>query len=101
MRAVGWTLLVVALLVTIVDLILWVQGDTNQALRSAGEWWFAVHADSLQLAQAGIQRYVLPALWDPVIQTVLTWPLAAIFAVLGLVSLLLTRRRRRKKQLIP
>lgn len=100
MRAIGWILLVVALLVTIVDLILWIQED-GEMLRSAGTWWFAFHADSLQLAQAGIQRHVLPALWDPVIQTVLTWPLAAIAAVLGIVVLLLTRRRRRKKQLIP
>lgn len=100
MRAIGWILVVVALLVTIVDLIFYIRNG-GSLLRSAGMWWFNAHADSLQLAQAAIQRYVLPALWDPVIQTVLTWPLALISLVLGLVFLLLTRRRRRNKQLFP
>lgn len=100
MRAVGWILLLVALLVTIVDLVKWIN-DGGSVLRPAGQWWFNLHAESLQLAQAGVQRYVLPALWDPVIQTVLIWPLAPMLAILGVAFLLLTRRRRRKSRLLP
>ncbi len=58
-----------------------------------GELWFRIDVDSLNLAQAGIQRNVHPALWDPVLVTVLQWPGWLGPAVLASLLLLLFRRR--------
>ena len=43
-----------------------------------GELWFAIDTGSLNLAQAVVQRYVHPGLWDPVIAGLLQWPLWSI-----------------------
>ena len=60
-----------------------------------GELWYELHAPSLNGAQAGIQRYVAPWLWEPVITTILLWPGWAVFGVPGLVLAWLCRRRNR------
>ncbi len=59
-----------------------------------GEAWFAVDRASIGLAQAGIQRHVHEALWDPVIVSLLLAPLWLYGALPGSVLLLLSRRRR-------
>jgi hypothetical protein len=59
-----------------------------------GEVLFAVAPGALNFAQAVVQRYVHPKLWDPVIQTILLWWAAPIFLVPGVVLGLLCRRRR-------
>ena len=46
----------------------------------------------LNLAQAVIQRFVSPFLWDPIIQTVLTFWDWAVFGVLGGLLAFLARR---------
>jgi hypothetical protein len=54
-------------------------------LSALGEWWFWLHPDSLQLLQPAVERHLSPSLWDPGIQTLLEWPLAAeLFALSGL-----------------
>lgn len=60
-----------------------------------GELWFKLHAASLNGAQAGIQRYISPFLWEPVITTVLLWPGWAVFGVPGAGLLWLCRARHR------
>lgn len=47
---------------------------------------------ALNLAQALIQRYVSPFLWDPIIQTVLTWWDWAVFGAIGGLLAYLARR---------
>lgn len=63
-------------------------------LSAAGELWYALDPGSLNLLQAGIQRHLWPALWDPGLVTILLWPAAAVLGVLGLVLFLLGARRR-------
>ena len=63
-----------------------------------GEFWYKLHASSLNGAQAGIQRYIAPWLWEPVITTVLLWPAWAVFAVPGSVLAWACRRRRRRRR---
>ncbi len=58
-----------------------------------GEIWFALHRDSLGLAQAGIQRYVHETLWDPVVVTLLLGPVWAYAMLLGAILLWLFRVR--------
>ncbi len=60
-----------------------------------GESWFSVAPESLNIAQAVVQRYTLPALWDPVIIFILTLPGWLVFAVLSLVFYAIGHKRRR------
>jgi hypothetical protein len=63
-------------------------------LTPLGQTWFALHPQSLGLAQAMVQRYVHPYLWDPILVTVLLWPTFAVGGVFGVVLMLIGRKRR-------
>ena len=94
-RIIGWVLVAAALAALGADIV------ASLAARSLditplGQHWFELHRASLGLAQAAVQRYLLPQLWDPVIQTVLLWPTWAVFGVPGAVLAYLCRRRRRR-----
>ncbi len=49
-----------------------------------GVSWFETSPDTLNLAQAIIQRYLLPIIWDPAMIWVLNQPGFAVMAVLSL-----------------
>jgi len=68
------------------------------ALTPLGKTWYDLDPGSLNLIQAVVERYTWPALWDPVILTILQWPTFAIALVLGLVFVLIGRPRRRRAQ---
>lgn len=95
LRLVGLVFMAVAVVAAISD-------GTKSIAQSAyvatpiGQVWFDVSPESLNTAQAAIQRHVLPFLWDPVLQTVLTWPVWAVALPLGLLFLWLGSRRRRR-----
>ena len=95
-RLIGWILIFGAVLVLGYEAAGWIDSDAGiWRVRAAGKLWFDIHPGSLNATQAVIQRYVLPALWDPVIQTVLTWPAWAVLGVPGFLLAWLFRRRRR------
>jgi hypothetical protein len=54
-----------------------------------GKLWYDLSPGTLNLAQAVVQRYLAPSIWDPGIVTVLTWPAWAVLGGLGLVLLIL------------
>ena len=64
---------------------------------AAGELWFRLHAYSLNLSQAVIQRYLHPSLWDPLLISALQWPTWALLGIPGVLLAVLfgplTRRR--------
>jgi hypothetical protein len=62
-----------------------------------GELWFKLDAQSLSVSQAGIQRYVAPWLWEPVITTILLWPGWAVFGVPALLLMWAGRKRRGRR----
>lgn len=64
-----------------------VSGEGALVLRPLGQYWFEISPNSLQLIQPAIERYLHPYLWDPIIQTVLTWPAAFVFGALALLFL--------------
>ncbi len=63
-------------------------------LMPLGQFWYEHAQGSLNAAQAAIQRHVSPVLWDPDIQTMLTWPIWAVFLLFGAAFLWLGTRRR-------
>ena len=62
-------------------------------LIATGEWWYRLDVASLNLAQAVVQRYVHPFLWEGVIAPVLTLPLWIVAGVPGLLLIAVSRRR--------
>ncbi len=60
-----------------------------------GQLWYELDRSSLNLAQAVIQRYVSPFLWDRIVVAVLLCWAWAVLVGLGGVMLVLARRRRR------
>ena len=96
-RVLGWFLLFCALV-----LLGW---DAVSSLE-AGTWGFAVLGQrwyeidqafdmaTLNTLQAGIERNISVDLWDNVMAPVLLWPAVLVFAVPGLVLVLLFRRWR-------
>ena len=67
-------------------------------LQPLGQVWYDVDPGSLNLVQAVTERYLSPALWDPVILTLLYWPAFLVFLVPGLVLTLLCAWRRGRRR---
>jgi hypothetical protein len=96
-RFIGWLLIAGALAAVAYDLYGFaVTGDTE--LLVGGVLWFQLNSDSLNLAQAVVQRYIHPAIWDPGMIFLLTQPLALVLAVPGVLLVLLFRSRRRRRR---
>jgi hypothetical protein len=94
LRVLGLLLLVPTLASVVWEFVGWVQHG-RWSIISAGELWFRLDSASLNLVQAVIQRYLLAELWDPVIQTVLTWPAWAVLGVPALALIVGAWPRRR------
>jgi hypothetical protein len=83
-RLLGLLFIVAALVVLGADLT--AASEVGQfELRPLGALWYGLHPGSLNLTQAVIERYIWAPIWDPVLITVLQWPAAVVFGVLGLV----------------
>ena len=97
-RSLAFLFLAAAVLVLAVDVVSGLVAEGVPRLAALGEWWAWLHRDSLLLLQPAIERHVSPVLWDPGIQTLLEWPAAFEFAVLGGVFRLLARWRQRRRR---
>ena len=96
LRVLGvWSLLTAMVALTIDGTKSLASGEGQWIVTPLGEHWFKINAASLNAAQAAIERYVNPFLWDPVIISVLQVPTWILFSVLGLTLYWLGRRRRR------
>ena len=93
---IGWLLVAGAAVMAVREAMMWAQSGAWTPI-AAGQLWFDIHKDSLQLVQPAIERYILPALWDPVILTVLQWPAWAVLGVPGLILAWLADRPLRPK----
>ncbi len=65
-------------------------------LKPLGVSWFETSPDTLNLAQAIIQRYLLPVIWDPFAIWVLNQPGFAVMAVLSLLLYIAGYKRKRR-----
>ncbi len=92
----GILLLVLALLALIYEVVMAASTGGYRPI-AAGELWFGLHPYSLNLSQAITQRYLVPALWDPVIVNILQWPAWSILGAPGAILAYLFRQRTRKK----
>ena len=86
--------LAIAILAAVVDALQSV-AIGRVVLSPLGATWFEFHADSLNVSQAVIQRYVHPIIWDPIIQWILLQPTLAVFLVLSFLFYILAYKRKR------
>jgi hypothetical protein len=93
-RVIGAALLLAGLVLLARDLVPVARGAGFQP-EALGQLWYAVDPGSLNLLQAVIQRYLLPALWDGGVVWLLLQPAFAVALVLGVLLWLVTRPRRR------
>ena len=98
-RLFGLFFLLAALLVLAADLAAAGQGSDTEIM-PLGALWYSLNSASLNLVQVVIERYIWEPLWDPVLLTVLQWPAAPAFGLLGVVLMVLSflRRPARKDQ---
>ena len=93
LRFIGLLLLALAFIFVIYDGMKSI-ADHRLYLTKIGQFWIDIHATSLQAFQAAVERYVTAGFWQFVIQPVLDQPASAMFAVLGVVLILLGRKKR-------
>ncbi len=80
LRGLGWLLLLAAAAVAVYEVADYIDSQ-DQRLSALGELWFNLHAPSLNLMQAIVQRYIHENVWDDVVRPVLLQP--ALFVLGG------------------
>ena len=95
-RVFGW-ILVLAALGAVAYEVMEAVNKGSWRMVALGEMWFKLHPHSLNTAQAGIQRYVAPWLWEPMITTILLWPGSLVFGIPGVLASIFCRKRRRHR----
>jgi hypothetical protein len=89
----GWAILV-AIIALVNDVTHTYQAGARLAFASLGKDWYALSPATLNALQAGVERHVHPALWDPVLLGVLKTPAFLVFGGLGVVLYGIGLRRR-------
>ena len=93
-RVIGWLLAALALLALLAlgaELVASLEAGAYRGL-ALGLFWYELDVASLNLVQAVVQRHLWPALWDPVLVTVLRWPAWISFGLEALALLWICRR---------
>lgn len=93
-RLMGLAFLAIAIIAAISDASTSIAQSQLQ-LQPLGQLLFGLFPDTFPILQPAIERHVHPALWDPVLLTLMTWPVWAVAAPLGLGFLWMGARRGR------
>ena len=93
LRSLGLMLLALAFIFVIYDGMKSIADRTFYAT-ALTQFWIEIHATSLQSFQAAVAQWLGDAFWKIGVQPVLDQPAAALFAVLGVVLIVLGRKKR-------
>jgi hypothetical protein len=91
-RLVGLLLLAGGFLMMVYDGARWVADQTLQFTR-LGQFWNDLHQSSQQVFKAWVEA-TAPWLWTSVVKTILDQPVFAILGILGILLMLLFRPRK-------
>ena len=94
-RILGWVLIACAIIVLGIEIVQYFQTGTYRVTVS-GKLWFDLDRSSLNLAQAILQRYVHPLVWDAGLAPLLQLPAWAVLGVPGILLAWLCRSRRER-----
>jgi hypothetical protein len=92
LRFVGLMLLALAFIFVIYDGMKSIADRTLYATALI-QFWTEIHDSSLKAAQASVER-LSSALWNLMVAAILEQPAAAVFAVLGVVLIVLGRKKK-------
>ena len=92
LRFVGLMLLALAFIFVIYDGMKSIADRTFYATALI-QFWTEIHDSSLKAAQASVER-LSSALWNLTVAAILEQPAAAVFAVLGVVLIVLGRKKK-------
>ncbi|CTQ53367.1 hypothetical protein LP7551_01889 [Roseibium album] len=95
-RLLGYGCLAIAIIAGISDASTSI-AQSQVDLAPLGQVMFDLFPDTFPILQPAIERHVHPFLWDPIVLTLLIWPVWAVFAPLGLFLLWLGAKRRRQR----
>ncbi len=90
-RALGWLLLALGVGAVVYDGLAWWSEGVLRLL-PLGELWTRVDLDSLNRAQAAVQRHLSASLWTWVVLPILKVPALPAFVIAGTIFLWLGRR---------
>jgi len=93
LRSLGLMLLALAFIFVIYDGMKSIADRTFYAT-ALTQFWIEIHAASLQSFQAAVTSWLGDAVWKIGVQPVLDQPAAALFAVLGVILIVLGRKKR-------
>jgi hypothetical protein len=94
-RVLGWLIILSGIAVLARDIMVGVETGVWAPI-ALGQLWFDIDRSSLNLAQAVVQRYISPVLWDPVITGLLYCWAFLVLLILGAIFLSIFRRRARR-----
>ncbi len=92
LRTISLLALIMAVITGVQDAIKSV-ATSQVVITSLGSAWDSVSPDSIDLAQAVIERNIHPYLWDPIVQWILLQPAWAVFLVVALLFYIVAWRR--------
>ena len=95
-RVLGWLIILSGIAVLARDIMVGVETGVWAPI-ALGQLWFDLDRSSLNLAQAVVQRYISPVLWDPVITGLLYCWAFLVLLILGAIFLSIFRRRARRR----
>ena len=95
-RIIGVVFAALALLAAGGELVGSLEAGAWQPL-ALGLLWYRIDPGSLNLLQAAVERHVSPALWDPVLVTILQAPTWLVLGLIAALLLYLFRRRQPKR----
>lgn len=96
-RIIGYLLLIAGLVALGAEVLVSLEAGAWTPVPLGQRWVEFFGFSSLQSIQVGLERYVHPFLWNPILQSVFEAPAWLPPLVLGLIILLLARRRRRRR----
>lgn len=88
-RLVGYVFIVAAFAAGLYDI--WRTVDGREGMTPLGQLWYNLSPDTLNLAQAAIQRGIHPALWDPAVVFLLNLPAWLSLFLVAAVALLIAQ----------
>jgi hypothetical protein len=93
LRFLGLLMLAIAFILVIYDGTKSIAGNAV-FITKLGDLWNNIHASSLQMLQAMVERQVVPEVWKYGFQPVLQQPSWLVLAVLGIVLIVLGRKKK-------
>jgi hypothetical protein len=66
--------------------------EAEPTFKPIGLYWYELHVGSYNGIQVLLERYIWPPLWDPVLLSIIQWPVWVLFLPIGILLFIFGRR---------